>query len=115
MDEATPAEYDTSWKFQPTYIGHLSEVISEIIAKNIDHKILPVVVDDLKSRFDTANDILSPFGVKVVPVNNHDTAHFSEKKDISKLKELNLPTYTYQEMINRIIEEIKNRNFYQLK
>lgn len=114
-DEGTLAEYDTSWKFQPTSLGHLSDVIKEIINKNINNELIPVVVDELKSRYDTANDILSPFGIKVIPIDNHDTAHFSEKKDISKLKKLELPTCTYQDMINRIVEEIKNRDIYKLE
>ena len=114
LDEGTLAEYDTSWKFQPTYIGHLSDVIKEIIKKNINNELVPVVVDELKSRYDTANDILSSFGIKVIPIDNHDTAHFSEKRDISKLKELNLPTYTYQEMIRKIVDEIKNRDMFKI-
>lgn len=114
LDKGTMAEYDSSWKFQPTYLGHLSQVIKDVIKRDINNELIPVAVDELKSRFDTANDILTPFGIKVIPVDNHDTAHFSEKKDISKLKELNLPMYSYQEMINKIVEEIKNRNIYQL-
>lgn len=114
LDEGTLAEYDTSWKFQPTYLAHLSEIIEEIISRNIKNKLIPVVIDELKSRFDTANDILSPFGVKVIPIDNHDTAHFSEKKDISQLKKLNLPIYTYNEMVQKIIEEIKNRDIFKL-
>ncbi len=114
LDEGTPAEYDTSWKFQPTYLGHLSEVVSEIIKKNIQNQLIPVAVEDLKSRYDTANDILSPFGVKVSPVDNHDTAHFSEKKDLSLLKKLGLPTYTYSQMIQKIIFETRNRELFKL-
>lgn len=114
LDEGTPAEYDTSWKFQPTYLGHLSEVISEIIKKNIQNQLIPVAVEDLKSRYDTANDILSPFGVKVTPIDNHDTAHFSEKKDLSLLKKLGLPTYTYSQMIEKIIFETRDRELFKL-
>src|SRR3989338_2131857 len=35
LDEKTPAIYDTSWKFQPTFIGHISEVIESAINQKI--------------------------------------------------------------------------------
>ncbi|KKP48223.1 MAG: putative nad-dependent epimerase/dehydratase,dtdp-4-dehydrorhamnose reductase, oxidoreductase protein [Candidatus Woesebacteria bacterium GW2011_GWA1_33_30] len=112
--DGVPAEYDISWKFQPTYIGHISEVIKEVITRNINNETIPVAVSDLKSRFDTAKDILTPFGIEVKPFDAKDNAHFSEKKEINKLKELNLPIYTYQKMIEKIIEEIKNREQFKL-
>jgi dTDP-4-dehydrorhamnose reductase len=114
LDDGTPAEYDTSWKFQPTYLGQISEVIEEVIKRNISEEIIPIAVDELKSRYDTAKDILSPFEVKVVPIDMHDTGHFSEKKDTSKLEELSLPVYTYDQMISKILEEIKNRKTFKL-
>jgi len=114
LDEGTPAEYDTSWKFQPTYLGHLSEVIREVIKKDITNQLIPVAVEELKSRFDTANDILSPFNIEVTPIDGQDKIHFSEKKDLSKLTELNLPTYEYKQMIGKIVDEIKNRQEFRI-
>ncbi|HWS49109.1 MAG TPA: sugar nucleotide-binding protein [Candidatus Methanoperedens sp.] len=114
LDEGTPAEYDTSWKFQPTYLGHLSEVIREVIKKDITNQLIPVAVEELKSRFDTANDILSPFNIEVTPIDGQDKIHFSEKKDLSKLTELNLPTYEYKQMIGKIVDEIKNRQEFSI-
>lgn len=112
LDGGVPAEYDTSWKFQPTYLGHISEVIKAVIQRDINSEIIPVAVDDLKSRYDTANDILTPFGIEVKPFDAKDTNHFSEKKSLSKLAELNLPVYTYDQMIKKILEEIRNRKIY---
>lgn len=114
LDENIPAEYDTSWKFQPTYLGQISEVIEEIIKRGIEKEIIPIAVDELKSRYDTAKDILSPFGVKVTPIDMHDTGHFSEKKDTGKLKELGLSIYTYGQMIQKILEEISNRKIFKI-
>jgi dTDP-4-dehydrorhamnose reductase len=114
LDEGAPAEYDTSWKFQPTYLGQISEVIVEIVKRGINKEIIPIATDELKSRYDTAKDILFPFGVKVTPIDMHDTGHFSERKDVGKLKELSLPVYTYSQMVQKIINEIKNREIFKL-
>lgn len=109
LDAGTPAVYDTSWRFYPTYVGHISEVIRVCIDKNIWDQVIPVAVPELKTRFDTAKDILSPFGIKVTGVDNRDTLAVT-KDDMSLLKKLGLPEYTYDEMIRKIIGEIKNRD-----
>lgn len=113
LDEETPAVYDNSWKFQPTYIGHISEIIKEIINRNINNEIIPISVSGFYSRYDLAKDILTPFGIVVSAVNENDQAP-EEENDQSKLKELKLKTYTYEEMVNKINEEIKNRNIYKI-
>jgi dTDP-4-dehydrorhamnose reductase len=108
LDEKTPAVYDTSWKFQPSYLGHLSEVIETCIAKDIWNQTLPVAVPELKSRYDLAKDILRPFGVEVTAIDNHDNSKVATC-DLSILSELNLPNYNYQEIIQKIVAEIKKR------
>jgi dTDP-4-dehydrorhamnose reductase len=113
LDEGTPAEYDTSWKFQPTYVGHISEVIEAVLAKNIKNVIIPVAVPEFKSRFDLANDILSKFSIKVKALDIGDKST-PIVGDLSVLKKLGLPEYTYKEMIAKIVAEIKNREMYTL-
>lgn len=115
LDEQVPAEYDTSWKFQPTYIGQISEVIKKVIEKDINHEIIPIAVSDLKSRYDTAKDILTPFGIEVKPFDAKDNSHSSKAEEINKLNELRLPIYTYEEIIERIVSEIKNREIYKFE
>ncbi len=105
--ENTPAVYDTSWRFQPTWLKHISEVIEEIIAKKMINETIPVSVPELKNRYDIANDILSKFDIKAIPEDKHDTTPiFSERLD--KLKELKLPFYSYDEMIKGIVQETKD-------
>ena len=107
ITEKTPAIYDTSWKFQPTWLKHISEVIENIIERNISNEIIPISVPETKTRFDIAKDILSEFDVKVLPEDKKDrTPSFSN--DLKKLKELELPFYTYDQMIKGIKEEIHN-------
>lgn len=109
LDQGTLAEYDTSWKFQPTYVGHISQVILTCINKNIWGETIHVTVPDLKTRYETACDILNPFNITVTPVDKHDTTNVIPY-DLHELSDLHLPQYTYQRMINTIIEEIRNRN-----
>src|SRR3989344_5358002 len=86
LDEKTPAIYDISWKFHPTWIGHISEVIENVIEKKIKDEIITITVSELKSRFDVARDILSEFGVSAEPKNDNDKVPPKEL-DQTKLKE----------------------------
>jgi len=107
ITEKTPAIYDTSWKFQPTYLRHISEVISEILNRGIINEIIPVGVADLKTRFDVARDILADFGIKAIAEDTHSKSPVI-KDDLKRLKELKLPQYTYFCMISEIKKEIKD-------
>ena len=62
---------------------------------------------------DLAKDILQPFGITVTPEDKHDTTPVAVE-DLQELKKLHLPEYTYQEMITKIQEEIKNREQFRL-
>jgi len=106
--EGTPAIYDVSWKFQPSWLDHISEVIEQIIAREIYGATIPVMIPELKTRFDLANDILSKFGIKVEPVDKKDESPVYEQK-VDKLLELDLPTHTYEEMINKIASDIREK------
>lgn len=114
LDAGTPAVYDTSWKFYPSYVRQISEIIESCIHRDIWNKIIPIAVPDLKTRFDITKDILSPFGIRVTPIDNHDTLPITEE-DMSIVDELHLPKYTYRQMIEEIIKEIKNRNDFILQ
>jgi len=114
LDEGTPAVYDTSWQFQPTYLGHLSEVITLVIGRGMNAVTVPVAVAALKSRFDIAQDILSEFGIPVTPENKQDRTPVL-KDDLSKLGELGLPIHEYDQVIKKIIEEIRLRDTFKLR
>lgn len=113
IDEGTPAIYDTSWKFQPSFLGHISEVITLVIDREINAQTIPIAVAALKSRFDIAKDIIGEFGIKVTPVDNHDKTLVIED-DLNKLKELDLPIYQYDQIIRSIINEIKHKERFHL-
>lgn len=106
LRDGAPAVYDTSWKFEPTWVGHISEVILGSIKSGIWNCTIPVVVPVLKSRYDIARDILGPFGVEVKPRNDEDATPIIQEGD-DALMAHGLPRYTYGQIIERIISEIR--------
>jgi len=102
LDGGVDAVYDASWKFQPTYVGHISEVIRACIEKNVWNRVITIAVPEMKSRFDTTKDILSLLGITVAPVDNQDTTLTTFKDHLTDLKKYKLPIYTYSQMIQYI-------------
>lgn len=113
LDNTTLAEMDTSWQFQPTYIGHISEVIKTAIKKNIWNKTVHVFCPAIQSRYSTARDILEPFGITVKPIDQHMTIPLQER-DEQELIDLGLPTCSYEEMVKKIHGEIENGKKFRL-
>ena len=101
-----PAVYDNSWKFQPTYLRHISEVIQKLIENWVNGKIIPIAVPEITTRYDLAKDILTPFGVNVESEDKKNNSPIL-KEGMKELKELKLPEYTYPKMIKEIIKEIE--------
>ncbi len=111
LEAKSDVVYDTTWKFQPTYIGHISAVIHHSLESGIWGETIPVGTADLKTRFDVARDILGAFGI-TVGVLDADDHGVVLTEDLTKLRSLHLPEYSYDDMIQLIIGEIKNRNQY---
>ena len=95
-------EYDGSWRFQPTWLKHLNEVVEGIIKQDVTNQTLPVAVPELTTTYDLAKDLDFGFGVarKDRPFQIPD---FSAEL---KLAELGLPQYSYDEMITGVRKEI---------
>lgn len=102
----TPAIYDTSWKFMPTYVGHMSMVIEKYIDGIIGDGLINVAVDTIKSKYDLGQDILKNFNLEVTPVDNKIDWP-TIKLDVSEFYKLNLPVKNYEEMVLKMVEEIK--------
>ncbi|MDO8621548.1 MAG: sugar nucleotide-binding protein [Candidatus Levybacteria bacterium] len=111
LDLKTEAIYDTSWKFQPSYLGHVSEVIAQVIKNNILNETISVAVPELKTRYDIAKDILGTFHIEVKPIDKKDTTNVIID-DLKALQILKLPQYSYGKIISKIIDEIKHREFF---
>ncbi len=106
LREKVPVVYDTSWKFQPTYIGHLSEVIKKYIEGKITANLVSVAFDVFKSKYELASDVLKPFGIKVIGV-DQQTRRMQTGMNLTEFKKLNLPIRTYGEMIKKIVSEVE--------
>lgn len=111
LDLKTEAIYDTSWKFQPSYLGHVSEVIAQVIERNILNETISVAVPELKTRYDIAKDILEAFHIKVKPIDKKDTANVIID-DLKALRILKLPQCNYEKIISKIIDEIRHRKLF---
>jgi dTDP-4-dehydrorhamnose reductase len=113
LDEGKKAEFDTSWKFQPTYVGHISQVIKKSIEKNVWNKTIPIVIGELVTQYQIARDILEAFDIKVYPIDKGYNIP-SKKVDLSILDQFGLKPKNYGEMIKTIIDEIKDREKFRL-
>lgn len=106
--------FDTPWKLQPSYVGHLSQVIEKAIKNEIWNKTIPVFIDELVTQYQIAQDILSKFHITVSPVDQH--IHILPSTDnLDEFNAFHLPPYTYKEMIELIISEIKGRDKFKLQ
>lgn len=112
-DTTTVGAFDISWKLQPTYIGHLSQIIEKTITNNTWNKIIPVFTDELVTQFKIAQDILNAFGVSVTQTDQHIPIPPSNN-DLSVFNTFDLSPHTYSEMIDVIIQEIKERNKFRI-
>jgi dTDP-4-dehydrorhamnose reductase len=113
LDDHVPAVYDTSWRFYATHVGHISEVIDACLSRGIFGETIHVVSPTLTTRYETARDILTPFGVEVTPIDHHDTLPVNETKPV-ELARLKLPEHGYREIMDTIVEEIRHRDRFVL-
>ena len=107
ITQHTPAVYDATWKFYPTWLKHIEEVIEKIIEKKIINETIPISIPEKKTRFNIAKDLLSDFNIDVKPEYPTNVAPLISE-DLTKLSELGLPYYTYDEIIKGIKKEIKD-------
>lgn len=114
LDDGVKAgEFDTSWKLQPTYLGHISGVIDKAIQNAVWNNVIPIFIDKLVTQYQIARDILGRFGVSVRPVDLH--FHIPPSSDdVTRFKKFDLPPHSYDEMIETIVGEIKNRKMFAL-
>lgn len=114
LDDRTKiAEFDSSWNLQPTYLGHLAQVIDRAIGGNIWNKAIPLFINEVVTQYQVAHDILGHFGVKVSPIDLHFHIPLS-KDNVTDFEEFDLSPHSYHEMIETIIGEIRNRKTFML-
>ncbi|MFC1627346.1 sugar nucleotide-binding protein [Patescibacteria group bacterium] len=107
-------EFDSSWKFQPTYIGHLFQMIDQVIKSSRWNLTLPVLVNKITTQYELAKDVLGKFNIKVKEVDLKLTFP-TINDDLTEFNKFDLKPRTYEEMISTIVEEIKNRNKFKIQ
>lgn len=112
-DRSITGEFDTSWKLQPSYVGHLSQAIDKVIQRDLWNKTIPVFINEVVTQFQLAHDILEPFGVSVKEVDQHMDIPLSPE-DLTDMNSLELTPNSYREMVKLIVDEIKNRDKFRL-
>ena len=106
--EGKPIYYDNSWKFPPTYLGIVSDTILFLLKKKINNRTIAIAIPELKSKFEIASDILKPFGIDIKPKDEDVIERRIEK--IPESNDKDFPNCSYQEMIQKIINEIKDND-----
>lgn len=112
-NEDKPAQFDISWKIQPTYIGHLAQIINHAISNNEWNKTIPVYIDKRVTKYQLATDILRFFRIFVYPTNLH-TNFLPIEDDLTHFRSLSLAPASYEDMVRAIVKEIKQRQIYSL-
>jgi len=107
-DKTKPAEFDISWKLQPCYIGHISQIIDQTIQNNLWNKTVPVFINEVVTQYQIAKDILTHFNIPVEKVDKHMNIPLAENNH-SQLVPYNLEPKSYIEMVSVIIDEIDLR------
>ncbi len=102
-----PVILDSEWKFQPSWIDHVTEVIfAWVIGRFTDQGPIYPLVPEVKSRFEVAQDLLSHFDKTATAIEN---PRYEENELIGQesLVRNNLPVYSYQNIIDIIVKQIK--------
>ncbi len=113
LENNTKAAYNDSKKHIITYLGQLCEVTEYCLQKNIWNETVLIASEEARTRCEIAKDLLTPFGIEVEADRNGAKIP-PRAGDFSRLKELSLPFYTYDQAAVKIIEEIKNKEQYRI-
>jgi dTDP-4-dehydrorhamnose reductase len=112
-DRNVIGEFDTSWKLQPTYVGHLSQMIDRAIITKVWNRAIPMFIDELVTQYQIAKDILGSFDIEVKETDQHITIPPS-RDSLEEFNTFGFFPHTYREMIETITKEIKERNKFKL-
>lgn len=109
IENKTVGEYDDTYKIQPTWLGHLSEALIKLIHNDMWGHVVPITVEEHRTRFEIATDILKNFGVKCKARRKNGVCYIEVKEENTtqeKLVELHLPVYAYKGIIDKTVKEI---------
>lgn len=106
IDETYDREFDTSWRFRPTYIGHLSQLITQIIQRDDWNQICSIYLDHVITKHQVASDILMQYNRTPKGFDGKSTLGLAPE-DFSVFERFDLEPLTYDAMVETIVKEIK--------
>ena len=98
---------DATWRFQPTWLTHLKEIIDIAIREKIEDAEITVTVPEVKTYYEIARDIAAPLGIEVSPLLDAPGKEPPIIDDQSDLHRHNLPVHHYDEMLQEITRDLK--------
>lgn len=113
LDDKSTGVYNSYKKYLITYLGQICDTIDECITKNVWNKTLVIANKEIKTKYEIAKDLLTPFGIKV-EADDSITPVASRIGGLDLINELEINTYTYSEIIEKLKEEIINRDKFTL-
>lgn len=109
LDDKSTGIYNSYKKYLITYLGQICDTIDECITKNIWNKTMVIANKEIKTKYEIAKDLLTPFGIKV-EADDSITQVASRIGGLDLINESEINTYTYSEIIEKLKEEIINRD-----
>jgi len=110
IEKKNEVSEDGTWKFQPSWLNQIAEIIKFWIQGKFKDKepIYPIIPEE-KSRFEICDDILQNFSIKVNKTNNprYEEAEILTTESLSRN---NLAIYNYEQVIKEIVKELKKLN-----
>ena len=98
--------FDTSWLLQPTYIGHITQVIEKIINDNVWNTELSLYINHPATQYQIASDTLSNFGMDADQIDlGINIPLMSDNAE--EVKKYGVSPMVYSEIIQLIVKEIK--------
>lgn len=101
---------DSDWKFEMTYLGHVSEVVERTInMPTINNVVIPVIEQGVTSKYEIALDLFKGFDVdinetksgRIIPLVEIDSEVYSK---------FNLIKHNYKESIKLMRKELESIN-----
>lgn len=97
--------FDTSWLLQPTYIGHITQVIEKIINDDMWNAELSLYTNHPVTQYQIASDILSNFGMDADQIDLGINIPLMPD-NTEELKKYGVSPLGYKEIIQLIVKEI---------
>lgn len=105
--------FDTSWSLQPTYIGHISQAVEQVLLGGYWNSELSVYTNHPVTQYQIAKDILVEFGKSVEKTDLGISIPLMPDNAV-EMERFKLVPNTYSQIIQSIVKEIHILEEYKL-